>query len=193
MSDRSRTSEVLADLARVIARWGDRWFLCGAQAVLIHGVPRLTADVDVTVALSPEDPGGFAEDLASAGFTVRVEDLEGFVQRTRVVPVVHAVTGLPVDIILAGPGLEEQFLARAVRFSIGGVMTPVVSAEDLVVMKVLAGRPKDVDDARGVLQRQIGRLDTRRMLSLLAELDQALDRSDLLRNLEQLLSEFKER
>ena len=44
--------ELLAALSRVISRWG-RWYVFGAQAVIAYGVPRLSADVDVTVRLEP--------------------------------------------------------------------------------------------------------------------------------------------
>lgn len=39
--------ELLAALSPVLARWG-RWYVFGAQAVIAYGVPRLSADVDVT-------------------------------------------------------------------------------------------------------------------------------------------------
>jgi hypothetical protein len=48
--------------------------------------------------------------------------------------------GPPLDVVLAGPGLEELFLARAESREIGGVLVPVATGEDLVAMKVLAGR-----------------------------------------------------
>lgn len=52
---------------------------------------------------------------------------------------------MPLDIVLAGPGLEERFFARVVVRTIDGVRVPVASPEDIIVM-VLAGRAKDVDD-----------------------------------------------
>ncbi|MBK5296612.1 MAG: hypothetical protein JJE40_05580 [Vicinamibacteria bacterium] len=42
--------DLLTALSRVMARWG-RWYVFGAQAVIAYGVPRLSADVDVTVQL----------------------------------------------------------------------------------------------------------------------------------------------
>jgi hypothetical protein len=51
--------ELLADLSKVLADWG-RWYVFDAQAVIAYGVPRLSADVDVTVRLSPEDPERFS-------------------------------------------------------------------------------------------------------------------------------------
>jgi hypothetical protein len=42
---------------------------------------------------------------------------------------------MPLDLVLAGPGLEEQFFARAVERRVGDVIVPVASAEDLVAMR----------------------------------------------------------
>jgi hypothetical protein len=65
----------------------------GAQAVIAYGVPRLSADVDVTVKLEPDDPQRFASAMQAAGFVLRVDDPE-FIRRTRVMPFVHSATGL---------------------------------------------------------------------------------------------------
>lgn len=51
--------------------------------------------------------------LERRGFSLRVSDPD-FVARTRVMPFVHGPTGLPLDIVLAGPGLEDGFLERAI-------------------------------------------------------------------------------
>ena len=55
MPSQPAASELLRALAPVLARWG-RWYVFGAQAVTIYGVPRLSADVDVTLALAPDAP-----------------------------------------------------------------------------------------------------------------------------------------
>jgi len=52
----SDTGRLLRDLARVLREGGRRWYVFGAQAVIAHGLPRATADVDVTLKLDPEDP-----------------------------------------------------------------------------------------------------------------------------------------
>src|SRR6185369_15404565 len=105
-------ADVLASLASAFERAGLRWYLFGAQAAIIHGAARLTADVDVTVHLDDASPQVLVRALLDAGFTLRVPDPE-FVERTRVLPVIHAASGVPADIVFAGPGLEEMFLTRA--------------------------------------------------------------------------------
>jgi len=67
---------------------------------------------------------------------------------------------------------------------IAGTVIPVISPEDLIVTKVLAGRPKDIEDVRGVLQERLDSLDLERVRSLLRLLEQALTQSDLLSTLE---------
>jgi hypothetical protein len=135
---RSPFGEVLAALSGAFQALGARFYLFGAQAALLYGSARLTADVDVTVELLDENPAALVSALSSAGFQMRVESTD-FVQRTRVLPVVHTSTGIAADIVLAGPGLEELFLERAEVHDVGGVRIPVACAEDIVAMKLLAG------------------------------------------------------
>lgn len=173
-------TELLRALAGVLLRLGARWYVFGAQAVLLWGRPRFTADVDVTVRLDPEVPAQFVVAMAGAGFTLRVPADSGFVESTRVLPFVYAPTGWPLDVVLAGPGLEELFLDRAVDVDLGhGVHVPVICPEDLIVTKILAGRSKDIDDVRGVLLERLATLDLESIRETLRLLEDALAVSDL--------------
>lgn len=176
----SASAELLAALARGLAVLRAPWYVFGAQAVLIWGRPRFTADVDVTVRLEPEEPDRLIEVLANEKFVLRVRNPREFVARARVLPFVHTPTNLPLDIVLAGPGLEEQFLARAVIMDIGGVQVPVMSPEDLVVTKILAGRPKDIEDVKGILAERAATLNQGTIRETLQLLEDALSVSDLI-------------
>jgi hypothetical protein len=178
--------DLLTSLAPVIGRWG-RWYLFGAQAVILYGVPRLSADVDVTVALVPDAPERFAADMQAAGFSLRVDDPE-FVRRTRVMPFVHAPTGMPLDVVLAGSGLEDEFLSRARQTNVGGMVLPVIDVADLVIAKVLAGRPKDIDDARALWKLHGGKADQGRIRRTLLLLEEALAQGDLVSVFDRLSS-----
>jgi len=172
-------ADLFAALAEAIAAVGARWYLFGAQAALIWGRPRLTADVDVTVRLDPEEPDALVRAFAQRGFRLRVGPGDDFVRRTRVLPFVFEPNGLPVDVVLAGPGLEELFLSRVVPVRVGSVIVPVISPEDLIVTKILAGRPKDVEDVRGILLERGGQLDLGTVRATLGMLEAALGQSDL--------------
>jgi hypothetical protein len=170
-------ADVLRALAGVLEHWGP-WYLFGAQAVIAYGHPRLSADVDVTLKLTPDVPDRFAREMNAAGFQLRVQDPE-FVRTTRVMPFVHLSTGMPLDVVLAGSGLEDEFLLRARPLDIGGAIVPTIHPEDLIVAKILAGRPKDIDDARGLWRIHGRQLDAARIEGVLDLLEQALSQSDL--------------
>jgi len=184
-------AKLLGAAAPVIERWSDGWYLFGAQAVILWGRPRLTADVDVTVRLRTPDTAGFCHDMEQAGFRLRVADAAAFLARTRVLPFLHVPNQLPLDVVLAGPGIEDTFIQRAVTVEIEGRSVPVVSPEDLIVMKILAGRPKDVEDAQSVLAERLDRLDLGYIRTMLAMLEEALERADLLPVIEAELTRAK--
>lgn len=177
--------DLLTALSKVLTRWG-RWYVFGAQAVNAYGVPRLSADVDVTVRLVPDEPQRFVRDMETAGFALRVDDPE-FVRRTRVMPFVHLATAMPLDVVLAASGLEEEFLDRARAVDVGGTTVPLIDPEDLIIAKLLAARPKDLEDARGLWRLRGHALGADRIRRTLGLLEEALGQSDLLPAFESIL------
>ena len=157
--------EVLGALSGVLSRFGP-WYLFGAQAVIAYGVPRLSADVDVTLRLAEEATEAFVEAMRAAGFEVRLSDPE-LVRRASVLPFVHGPTGMPLDVVLAGSGLEDEFLNRARSIEIEGIHVPTIDPADLVIAKVLAGRAKDIEDARGLWKIHGAHIDEARIRSIL--------------------------
>ena len=171
--------DVIRAVGLAMAEIGSAWYLFGAQAATLWGRPRLTADVDVTASVPHDRLPSLIATMARHGFTLRFADDE-FVARTRVLPFVHSPTGVPLDVVLSGPGLEDEFLARAIEVDFDGTPVPVISPEDLIITKVLAGRPKDLEDIRGVLRERSGTLDVARIRAILLLLEEALGQSDLL-------------
>ncbi len=186
---RSPVADLLGDLGTALAESRVEWFLFGAQAAIVYGVARLTAYVDVTarvpVGLENRD---LVAALETRGFRVRFTDLTAIAQH-RVLPFVHVTTGLPVDIVLAGPGLEDEFFARAALREVDGVRVPIVDLGDLVVMKVLAGRPKDIEDVVTLLRIHAETIDLTRVTDTLLLLESALGQSDLRPVLDRALRE----
>jgi hypothetical protein len=172
--------EALRAAAGAFERIGCAWYVFGAQAVTVWGIPRMSADLDLTAQLEPDQVSRFVRELEASGFTLRVQDPEVFVERTRVLPLVHASSGLLVDVVLSGPGIEEEFHRRAIALDLAGAQVPFISPEDLIVTKILAGRPKDIDDVHGVLRTRGSTLDLELVRHTLALLESALGQSDLL-------------
>src|SRR5688572_28126847 len=87
---RSPVADTLAALASCFASLGIDWYLFGAQAALLRGSRRLTSDVDVTVFLGQVGTAELVDRMTATGFVLRVPRTGGFIERTHVVPFIHA-------------------------------------------------------------------------------------------------------
>jgi len=161
--------EVL-EAAIQVAKWleeqGIRHFFLGGIALQYWGEPRLTRDVDVTVLVAPDDLDMFLHNAIKA-FKPRIPDAIEFARRHRVL-LLETESGVPIDISLGIPGYEEEAWAHSkeVEFHPFGKLR-LISAEDLIIHKCVAGRPRDVEDVEKVLIKQRLRVDLERIRSLL--------------------------
>ncbi len=182
----SALGETLGALAAVLDARGLRWFVFGAQAVAVRGAPRATQDIDITVEVDRAEVPALMTALQAEGLRHRYPDIaDERMTGGAVLPLSHP-SGMEVDLVLAGSGLEALALGRATRCAIDSVAVPVAHATDLVVMKILAGRGKDLDDVRAVLAG--GEVDLTEVRDLLRQLEQALGQSDLLPRLDAALT-----
>ena len=133
--------------------------LIGGQAVLLHGRPRLTDDVDATLGVGPEQLATVLEACTAIGLEPLPGDVSGFVAETFVLPTRHAASAMRVDLIFSTLPYEAHAIERAIRVRIGGADVPFATAEDLLVHKLFAGRPRDLEDAVGVIRRQGDAID----------------------------------
>ena len=181
-------ADVLDSLRGTFESLDADWYVFGAQAALVHGAVRMTADVDVTVFPGELTTEALVKALEEGGFELRGVDT-GFVRDTRVLPLIHLATGINADVVIGGPGIEALFHSRAKSADLGGATVPVASAEDVVAMKILSGRPKDREDVIAIIAAQGPDLNHDRVRETLELLEKALDRSDLVAELERARAE----
>jgi predicted nucleotidyltransferase len=173
---------LLAALTSELDRRGLRFMLIGGQAVLLHGQARFTADVDVTLDAGPAALGELraaCDALHLTPVAPASEALEAFVQRTFVLPARHAATGMRVDFIFSTTMYEAEAVARAQRVSVGGFLVPFATAEDLVIHKLFAARPRDLEDIEGIVRRKGGSMDWAYLERWVAEFAQVLGREGM--------------
>lgn len=180
----------LADLAAAFARLRVRWYVFGAQAVIAAGVPRLSADIDVTVEVPRGGTRALLTGLARHGITLREldGDVATFIAETRVLPAVHVASRMPIDVVLAGPGLEGEMMTRVLLRSIGAVQIPFVDTNDLIALKLLAGRDKDLEDVRGLARAAPAELSLAIARQRVADLGALIDDSTLLATFDRLVA-----
>ena len=142
---------LLAKLARALEGVGIPYMVVGGQAVLLHGEPRLTRGIDVTLGA---DSSALTRVLAlakSIDLSPAVRDVEQFVQKTSVLSLSGESSAIRVDLIFSFRPYEAQAIRRATSVSVSDTSVRFATAEDLVIHKLAAGRPRDLEDVRGIL------------------------------------------
>ena len=143
--------ELLARLAREFEARRLPYMVIGGQAVLVHGEPRLTRDIDITLGATTDELDAVVDAAQAAGLKLLITSPREFVRDTWVLPCADTLTGIRVDLMFSFTEYERQAMDRAAPLIIGNSVVRIATAEDLVVLKILAGRPRDLEDARTVL------------------------------------------
>ena len=159
---------LLERIAAALDRCEIPYMVIGGQAVLLYGEPRFTRDIDITLGIDIDRLGELDRAARSAGLEPLV-DAETFTRQTMVLPCRDSASDIRVDFIFSFSPYETEALGRARGVTIGHTTVRYVAAEDLVILKVVAGRPRDLDDARIVLAKNpcLDRTIVERWLGLL--------------------------
>jgi hypothetical protein len=127
------------------------YMVFGGQAVLIYGRPRLTEDIDITLGLEPHQAKPVLQIIEQLGLKIRVDNAEDFLAQTFVLPVFDPLSRFYVDFVFSLTPFERQAIGRSRIVKIDGVPVRYISLEDLIVTKIIAGRPRDLEDVKGVI------------------------------------------
>jgi hypothetical protein len=147
-------------LLRALHGAGVRHAICGGLAVVLHGVPRMTFDLDLVVDLAPENVSRLVDVLAREGYRPRLPvpltDLKDetkrddwVANRNLIAFSLHHPTRQMEEIdILIAPGVTwAEVQESLVRRPINGESVAVIGRALLRRMKLSTGREKDKADA----------------------------------------------
>lgn len=144
LSSRPPEQKDLTDLCRILNGLGARYLIIGGFAVIHAGYPRFTADMDLIIALDPENEARVYEALRSLPDRA-VDELDpGDVAKYTVVRVNDEIT---VDLMGSASGIRyEEAIQDVVIRRIGDVDVPFASPRLLWRMKKSTHREKDAAD-----------------------------------------------
>jgi hypothetical protein len=176
----------LAAVTKWLTAAGVEFAIIGGVAASLRGHPRLTKDVDVVVHAEEGTWEPLMRRGARHGLHPRIDDALPFARITRVLLLVHQPSRIEVDVSLGMLPFELELIARARPLRHGRLVFPLASAEDLVVMKSLALRPRDIADIEGIVA-SVPDLDIARIRATVALLSAALESDDHLAALNAIL------
>ena len=133
----------------------------GGIAVSVYSEPRLTMDIDVSILLDAGRLGLFLASAKRYGFTPIPPNIKKFVKTTGVIPMAFSKDKVKgkCDFIIAQNALEYQTIKRARSKKLYSIGVKLVRAEDLLIHKAVSERPRDLEDARGIIIKQGAKLD----------------------------------
>jgi hypothetical protein len=156
-------AQALVDFVALFERLQTPYVVMGGLAVRVYGIPRPTYEVDFTLAIPRERLSEMYQEIQKLGYSVAEEYLTGWVDEVAGMPLIKVrlyVAGrtIDIDIFLAESAYQEELLSRRQRHQIDHFQAWFVSPEDLVLLKLLAKRPRDLADIGDVLFTQ-GQMD----------------------------------
>jgi hypothetical protein len=174
---------LMLDVADILVRQGVSYVVVGAMAAAVHGVVRASLDADALVLLQVREAASLRRSFDAAGFIteLRIGDPDDPIPALLDLRDAH---GNRVDLLIGLRGLDPEALSRASEVAFLDGVLRIVGREDLIAMKLFAGGPQDLADARAALQLDQETLD----MELLRRLSARFGRSAA-RALETLLAE----
>jgi len=164
---------LLKKIARALVKNDIPYMVIGGQAVLFYGEPRLTKDIDITLGIRIGGLGKIKSIVSRLKLKSLVANVEEFVRKTMVFPVIDKKSGIRIDFIFSFSKYERQALRRAKNIRFGKTEIKIAALEDVVIQKIVAGRARDIDDVKTILLKNPD-YDTHYIEKWLGEFDKSL-------------------
>jgi len=181
--------ETLKDIDQRCSRHGVPYTIIGGMATIIHGYVRTTGDIDVSLIAEIDTLEQILELFADDYISMKANSL-AFFQRCLFVPLKHRVTQMRVDVAAALSSFERLAIKRSKRLSYAKIKLNVCTIEDLIIMKLVAARPKDIGDLQVLVPKNRQKLDVRYLRARAKEFID-VERSDVPEKLEEYLKAAK--
>jgi len=153
-----RLTEAVSSLADLFQQQHVTYALIGGLSVAFRGHMRATEDVDFLLHVSALKLPGLLEAMIAAGCPLElVEAIRQW--NTDGMLVVRWPSGVQVDLLKPVVPVFYRILDRAREEVFGDRTLRVVDAEGLLLLKLIAFRPLDQEDIRGILLANANRLE----------------------------------
>jgi hypothetical protein len=182
--------ELIAKIGKTLERRSLPYMIIGGQAVLLYGVPRLTKDIDVTLGVGIDKLPEIKEIAKNAKLKPLPKNMEAFVEKTFVLPTQEQKSGARVDFIFSFTPYEKQAIRRGTKVKVKNFQVNFASKEDVIIHKVIAGRPRDIEDMKSMILKNQS-FDKKYVKSWLKEFDKSIEGDRFLERFNEILKDLK--
>jgi len=168
-----RFDDAIVRVANLLESHELAFALIGGLASSIRGRLRVTADIDIVVDCEVSAAVSLLKQLDEKSFRPFVDDAEISIRQFYILPIEDVASGTPIDLAIGASGFEKLVVQRASTPE--GYSIPVATAEDLLLMKLMAGRTQDVSDVKGIVELRKDTIDWDYCIEIAGQLQEAFD------------------
>lgn len=151
--------DILAPINDLLSQQGIHYAVIGGYAVAAWGEVRATRDIDLLCSKLDLDDLKRAFGLANLEIEHRTGEPDDPISEVVQLQAGTASNPYEVDIIAGIRGAPEGIIRRARTIPIDDLNIPVASPEDMIILKLLGGSARDIEDARSIIRAQANKLD----------------------------------
>jgi hypothetical protein len=133
------------DFLKLLSEEKVEYLLVGGYAVGFHGYPRATKDMDIWVAINPENAERLVRVFIRFGFSSKSISSASFLNEKKVIEI--GIDPVRIDVIMSISGITfAECFAQRVNFLYEGININLINLEDLKTNKRATGRLRDLAD-----------------------------------------------
>ncbi len=134
-----------------------KYIVIGGIAAGTLGEPRVTGDVDIDIKLDSSDITAFLDKAEKEGFKFTSKQCLTKAEHTGAFQINYGA--FHIDFIIASTDFEKAAFERKEIIKLYGIKAFFPTPEDLILLKIIPGRDKDLLDAKNIILRHKGKLD----------------------------------
>lgn len=181
-------NELMARISKELSAKKIPYMIIGGHAVILYGEPRLTRDIDITLGVGPPKLGEILNIVDELLLKPLTQEVDAFVKKTMVLPVIDEKTGIRVDFIFSFTPYEQQAIKRARSQKINNVEVKFASVEDVIIHKIFSHRPRDIEDLKSIFLKNRS-IDIDYIKKWLCEFENSFPGEKFAETLEEILKE----
>jgi len=136
-----------------------KYIIIGGIAAGTIGKARITGDIDIDIIISRENISSFLDKAAKAGFKVSKKRCLESVKEAGVFQI--NCEDFHIDFIIASTDIEISAFERAKARKLYGIKAFFPTPEDMILLKIIPARDKDMFDVKSIILRHRDKLDRR--------------------------------
>jgi len=170
----------------LLTHFNEQGVIIGGIAASLLGTPRYTVDLDAVFLLGLDDIPHLLAEATKLGIEPRISDPIPFARKSRVLLLRHTASGTDIDLSLGILPFEHEMVERSSLVDLGTIQLRLPTPEDLIIMKAIAHRPKDLADIQAIAASH-PEIEKDRIRNWVEQFGNALDLPELWREISQLL------